>query len=195
MRARQVVLGGVDAVALARYPQVERIAHVGFRTARVRSRRLCSVDKMNVLECTQFWRDIFEEIAKDYPDVALSLPLGAGRLTRDHLADDPPKAAELKALRKKIRADVAAEVGFLAMDLDAIGRRDMSRLLVRAYAGETGDDTLEEVMPFFCRYRAVVRGLVAWATAVTFAADVAACRAYENDARRYFSLALSYRMP
>lgn len=91
--------------------------------------------------------------------------------------------------------DVAAEVGFLAMDLDAIGRRDMSRLLVRAYAGETGDDTLEEVMPFFCRYRAVVRGLVAWATAVTFAADAAACRAHENDARRYFSLALSYRMP
>lgn len=51
--------------------------------------------------------------ADEDPDVALSLPLGAGRLTRDHLADDPPQAAELKALRKKIRADVAAEVGRL----------------------------------------------------------------------------------
>ena len=51
--------------------------------------------------------------ADEDPDVALSLPLGAGRLTRDHLADDPPTSAELKALRKKIRADVAAEVGRL----------------------------------------------------------------------------------
>jgi exopolyphosphatase/guanosine-5'-triphosphate,3'-diphosphate pyrophosphatase len=51
--------------------------------------------------------------ADEDPDVALSLPLGAGRLTRDHLVDDPPKASELKALRKKIRADVAAEVGRL----------------------------------------------------------------------------------
>ncbi|HRY09649.1 MAG: Ppx/GppA family phosphatase [Actinobacteria bacterium] len=51
--------------------------------------------------------------ADEDPDVALSLPLGAGRLTRDHLSDDPPKAGELKALRKKIRADVAAEVGRL----------------------------------------------------------------------------------
>ncbi len=51
--------------------------------------------------------------ADEDPDVALSLPLGAGRLTRDHLADDPPKPSELKALRKKIRADVAAEVGRL----------------------------------------------------------------------------------
>jgi len=52
--------------------QIRRILHVGFRTARQRNGRLCSVDKMNVLETTQFWRDIAEEIAADYPDVQLS---------------------------------------------------------------------------------------------------------------------------
>ncbi len=52
--------------------QIRRILHVGFRTARQRGRRLTSVDKMNVLEATQLWRDIAEEIAPEYPDVALS---------------------------------------------------------------------------------------------------------------------------
>ena len=53
-------------------PQIRRILHVGFRTARARGKRLCSIDKMNVLETTQLWRDIAEEIAPEYPDVALS---------------------------------------------------------------------------------------------------------------------------
>jgi len=52
--------------------QIRRILHVGFRTARQRNGRLCSVDKMNVLETTQLWRDIAEQIAADYPDVQLS---------------------------------------------------------------------------------------------------------------------------
>ncbi len=52
--------------------QIARILHVGFRTARQRGRRLCSVDKMNVLETTQLWRDIAEEIAPGYPDVELT---------------------------------------------------------------------------------------------------------------------------
>ncbi|HRE14669.1 MAG TPA: 3-isopropylmalate dehydrogenase, partial [Usitatibacteraceae bacterium] len=52
--------------------QIRRILHAGFRTARQRGKRLCSVDKMNVLETTQLWRDIAEEIAPEYPDVALS---------------------------------------------------------------------------------------------------------------------------
>ncbi len=53
-------------------PQIRRILHVGFRTARQRGGRLCSVDKMNVLETTQLWRDIAEEIAPEYPDVKLT---------------------------------------------------------------------------------------------------------------------------
>ena len=52
--------------------QIRRILHVGFRTARGRGKRLMSIDKMNVLETTQLWRDIAEEIAPEYPDVALS---------------------------------------------------------------------------------------------------------------------------
>jgi 3-isopropylmalate dehydrogenase len=52
--------------------QIRRILHSGFKTARARGRKLCSVDKMNVLETTQLWRDLAEEIAPEYPDVALS---------------------------------------------------------------------------------------------------------------------------
>jgi 3-isopropylmalate dehydrogenase len=52
--------------------EIRRIARVAFEAARKRSRRLCSVDKMNVLECTQLWRDVVSEEAKNYPDVELS---------------------------------------------------------------------------------------------------------------------------
>jgi len=52
--------------------QIRRILHVGFRTARQRSKKLCSIDKMNVLEAMQLWRDIAIEIAPEYPDVALT---------------------------------------------------------------------------------------------------------------------------
>lgn len=52
--------------------EIGRIARVAFQAARKRNRRLCSVDKMNVLECTQLWRDVVTETAKDYPDVQLS---------------------------------------------------------------------------------------------------------------------------
>lgn len=52
--------------------EVRRIAHVGFRTAQARNGRLCSVDKANVLETSQLWRDVVIETAADYPDVTLS---------------------------------------------------------------------------------------------------------------------------
>jgi 3-isopropylmalate dehydrogenase len=52
--------------------EVERIARVGFETARARRRTLCSVDKANVLETSQLWRDIMIEVATDYPDVSLN---------------------------------------------------------------------------------------------------------------------------
>ena len=51
--------------------EVRRIAHVAFRGARSRQGRLCSVDKANVLETSQLWRDVMMEVARDYPDVAL----------------------------------------------------------------------------------------------------------------------------
>ncbi|WP_275666423.1 3-isopropylmalate dehydrogenase [Laribacter hongkongensis] len=52
--------------------EIRRIAHSAFRIARKRSKRLCSVDKMNVLECTQLWRDVMIEVSAEYPDVELS---------------------------------------------------------------------------------------------------------------------------
>ncbi len=52
--------------------EIRRIARVAFEAARKRSRKLCSVDKMNVLETTQLWRDVVIEVSADYPDVELS---------------------------------------------------------------------------------------------------------------------------
>jgi len=52
--------------------EISRIAHLGFQTAMKRQRRLCSVDKANVLETTQLWRDVVSEISKHYPEVSLS---------------------------------------------------------------------------------------------------------------------------
>lgn len=55
-----------------RESEIRRIAHIGFQTAMKRAKRLCSVDKMNVLETTQLWRDVVIEIAPEYPQVELS---------------------------------------------------------------------------------------------------------------------------
>ena len=66
--------GAEEAFDTMRYtrPEIERIAHVAFQAARQRSKRLTSVDKANVLETFQFWKDIVTEVHKDYPDVELS---------------------------------------------------------------------------------------------------------------------------
>ena len=52
--------------------EIARIARVGFEIARKRSRRLCSVDKANVLDTSILWREVVTEVAKGYPDVELS---------------------------------------------------------------------------------------------------------------------------
>ena len=53
-------------------PEVRRIAHVAFGIAMKRGKKLCSVDKANVLEATEFWKEIVIDVAKDYPEVQLS---------------------------------------------------------------------------------------------------------------------------
>ena len=65
--------GAEEAFDTMRYsrPEIERIAHVAFQAAQKRSKRVTSVDKANVLETFQFWKDIVTEIGKQYPDVAL----------------------------------------------------------------------------------------------------------------------------
>ncbi len=65
--------GAPEAFDTMRYsrPEIERIAHVAFQAAQKRSKRLTSVDKANVLETSQFWRDVVIQVSAQYPDVAL----------------------------------------------------------------------------------------------------------------------------
>lgn len=75
LKSRGTTAGGLrEGRDLMRYDEAEvaRIARVGFETARGRKGRLCSVDKANVLETSQLWRDVVIEVATEYPDVALS---------------------------------------------------------------------------------------------------------------------------
>jgi 3-isopropylmalate dehydrogenase len=67
------VPGADEAFDTMRYsrPEIERIAHVAFQAAQKRNKRLTSVDKANVLETSQFWKDIVTEVHKSYPDVEL----------------------------------------------------------------------------------------------------------------------------
>lgn len=64
-------LQGFDTMHYAE-SEVRRIAHVGFQAAAKRRGKLCSVDKSNVLETSQFWRDIVIDVSQEYPDVELS---------------------------------------------------------------------------------------------------------------------------
>jgi len=72
--------------------EIRRIAKVGFETARKRRRHLCSVDKANVLESMELWREVVDEVARDYPDVEL-----------EHLYVD---AAAMSLLRSPKQFDV-----------------------------------------------------------------------------------------
>jgi 3-isopropylmalate dehydrogenase len=65
--------GGKRAIDTMVYTtaEIERIAHVGFRAARLRRKKLTSIDKANVLENGVLWRDVVTRVAKEYPDVAL----------------------------------------------------------------------------------------------------------------------------
>ena len=61
---------GFDTMRYTR-PEIERIAHVAFQAARKRNKRVTSVDKANVLETFQFWKDVVTEVHAQYPDIAL----------------------------------------------------------------------------------------------------------------------------
>lgn len=71
---RVIKLGLREGYDVMRYDEVEiaRIVRVGFETALGRKRILLSVDKANVLETSQLWRDVVNEVARDYPEVALT---------------------------------------------------------------------------------------------------------------------------
>ena len=83
--------GSEEAFDTMRYsrPEIERIAHVAFQAARKRDKRVTSVDKANVLETFQFWKDVMIEISAEYPDVAL-----------DHMYVDNAAMQLVKAQKK-----------------------------------------------------------------------------------------------
>lgn len=66
--------GAKAAVNTMRYsePEVDRVARIGFQLARTRRRKLLSVDKANVLECSRLWRDVVTRVAENFADVQLS---------------------------------------------------------------------------------------------------------------------------
>jgi 3-isopropylmalate dehydrogenase len=69
----EAIDGGHRAIDTMVYttPEIERIAHVAFRAARLRRKKVTSIDKANVLENGVLWRDVVTRIGKEYPDVAL----------------------------------------------------------------------------------------------------------------------------
>jgi 3-isopropylmalate dehydrogenase len=71
---RKLANGEREGFDTMRYSEseVRRIAHLGFRAAKIRGNRLCSVDKANVLETSQLWRDVVTEVGSEYPEVELS---------------------------------------------------------------------------------------------------------------------------
>ena len=88
---RGVNADGTEAFNTMRYSrsEVERVARVAFETARIRKKKLTSVDKANVLETSRLWRQTVTEVAKDYPDVTLDhLFVDACAM---HLVTDPSR--------------------------------------------------------------------------------------------------------
>ncbi len=66
--------GEVQAVDVMAYTEreIERIGRIGFETARKRDKRLCSVEKSNVLDCSRLWKAVMHRLAEEYPDVELT---------------------------------------------------------------------------------------------------------------------------
>jgi 3-isopropylmalate dehydrogenase len=72
-RRRQKIKNELQAVDTMVYSvsEIRRVAHLGFKLARVRRKKLTSIDKANVLECSRLWREVVTEVALEYPDVEL----------------------------------------------------------------------------------------------------------------------------
>ena len=88
--------------------------------------------------------------------------------------------------------DVAAEIGFLAMELDEIKRSDAGAYALDRYAALTRDGTLTAVSPFFKRYRAVIRAKVEWIRSRQTEGDQS--RGHLRRGRGLIELARSYRL-
>lgn len=88
-----------DTDATLCLPQIERIAHVAFKSAQKRRKQLTSVDKSNVLEVSQLWREVVTRVGKEYPDVELShmcVKLGLRLWSETSARDDHWRGASVR---------------------------------------------------------------------------------------------------
>jgi aminoglycoside phosphotransferase family enzyme len=88
--------------------------------------------------------------------------------------------------------DVASDIGFLAMDLDFHGLRELSDYCIEQFCERAGDNTLKEMLNFYKCYRAYVRGKIGLFTAADPAVDEAVKTSCLGAAAKYFALAASY---
>jgi 3-isopropylmalate dehydrogenase len=107
--------------------EIRRIACVGFEIARKRGRRLCSVDKANVLETSMLWREVVSDTAGDYPDVTLShmyVDNAAMQLVRDPRQFDVIVTGNLFGdILSDLASMLAGSIGMLpSASLDARGK-------------------------------------------------------------------------
>ena len=122
---------------------------------------------------------------------------GHGDLHAENICCEPGKISIYDAIEFSPRfrcGDVAADLAFLAMDLDARGFPAFARFLAHRYALSSGDAELRALLPFYKGYRAVVRAKVA-ALAAQGASDEEARASALGRARGYFHLAAGYELP
>lgn len=116
----------------------------------------------------------------------------AERRVAESLAAAPIRILDCIEFAERFRfADTAADLAFLAMDLEWHGRVDLAERLLATYAEESGDYGLYDVVDFYMAYRAFVRGKLAVLLADTPGADAEIRERATEEARRYFMLALA----
>jgi uncharacterized protein len=105
----------------------------------------------------------------------------------------PPVIFDCIEFSDRLRCgDAAADLAFLAMDLDFRGRPDLAEYLIDRYVASSGDDGLRALLDYYKCYRAIVRAKVSAFAAADPALDHGAQRHQRNQARRYFGLAYRY---
>jgi hypothetical protein len=143
------------------------------------------------------WTNEFYERQADLFDRRIA----EGRIRESHgdlhldniFFQDPPIIFDCIEFNERFRSgDVAADLAFLAMDLDFRGRPDLAQHLVDRYVEASGDQGLLEVLDFYKCYRAYVRGKISCFTAADPALDAIQRRRWKNQARHYFGLAYRY---
>ena len=126
---------------------------------------------------------------------------GHGDLRAQNICLDPSVGRGVQILdriefNERFRCgDVAADLAYLAMDLDLAGRCDLREALVHRYVAESGDTSLRRLLPFYCCYRAYVRGKIALFAAGEAEIPPDERREHQAVAAAAFDLARSYAAP